>query len=531
MRRDKKNVAMMMAATMIASSMPMMAFAAESATDGEENIVKVEGGLISGTYNDEGDVAIYKGIPYAAAPVGDLRWKAPQDVEAWDGVKECTEWGASAIQTEQAPFLMWSTEFIIEDTGYSEDCLTLNVWTSTDSEVEKKPVVVYIHGGGFTSGGSSCEVYDGEYLASQDVVYVSINYRVGILGFLATTALSEESEEGVSGNYALMDQIAALQWVHDNIEQFGGDPENVTIMGQSAGAGSVNMLVNSPKAAGLFNKAISMSFNSVDAVMPTMEEKEAAGDELFKDMTLEEMRALSTDELMAMKWSSSFCKDGVYLTEDYAENLASGGANDVTLMSGFVTGDTMLFASIRTNSQGETDFAYYEEQAKNIFGDCAEECLDVYPADDETAAEVIGEIQVHSMKALQNDLAKAHDAGSDNPTYLYLFTHVMPGETDFGAFHTSDVPYFLNVFSDLRADYWTDEDYKMGEIMSSYLLNFVKTGDPNGEGLAQWNPSGGDFTIFNLDIECQELSMTEEQKAFFEHYYAGLEAKIDAAAQ
>ena len=310
----KRKLALFLTAMMAVSSIPTMAFAQETAADAADTTVEVEGGMISGEYNEDGSVAVYKGIPYAAAPVGDLRWQAPQEVEPWDGVRECTEWGASAIQPEQAPFMMWSTEFIIEDTGYSEDCLTLNVWTSTDSESEKKPVIVYIHGGGFTSGGSSCEVYDGEYIASQDVVYVSINYRVGILGFLATTALSEESEEGVSGNYALMDQIAALQWVHDNIEQFGGDPDNVTIMGQSAGASSVNMLVSSPKAAGLFNKAVSMSYNNIDTVLPTMEEKEAQGDELFQDMTLEEMRELSTEELLAMSWSSSPCIDGVYVT-------------------------------------------------------------------------------------------------------------------------------------------------------------------------------------------------------------------------
>lgn len=527
----KRKLALFLTAMMAVSSIPAMAFAQETAADAADTTVEVEGGMISGEYNEDGSVAVYKGIPYAAAPVGDLRWQAPQEVEPWDGVRECTEWGASAIQPEQAPFMMWSTEFIIEDTGYSEDCLTLNVWTSTDSESEKKPVIVYIHGGGFTSGGSSCEVYDGEYIASQDVVYVSINYRVGILGFLATTALSEESEEGVSGNYALMDQIAALQWVHDNIEQFGGDPDNVTIMGQSAGASSVNMLVSSPKAAGLFNKAVSMSYNNIDTVLPTMEEKEAQGDELFQDMTLEEMRELSTEELLAMSWSSSPCIDGVYVTEDFAQSLASGDANDVTLMSGFVTGDTMLFANLRTNSEGETDQAYYEAQVQEVFGEYADECLAAYPADDETAEEVIGQIQIDSMKALQNYLAKAHDVGSENPTYLYYFTHVMPGENDFGAFHTSDVPYFLNIFSDLRADYWTEEDYQMGEIMSSYLLNFAKTGDPNGEGLTEWTPSEGEFTIFNLDVECSELSMTEEQKQFFEDYYSSLEQTIEEAAK
>ena len=151
--------------------------------------------------------------------------------------------------------------------------------------------------------------------------------------------------------------------------------------------------------------------------------------------------------------------------------------------------------------------------------------------DDETAAEVIEQMQIDAMKALQNYVAQAHDLGADNPTYLYYFSHVMPGETDFGAFHTSDVPYFLNVFSDLRAEYWTEEDFALGQTMSSYLINFAKTGDPNGEGLIEWAPSEDDFTIFNLDTTCGELSLTEEQKQFFEDYYSSLEERIEAAAE
>ncbi len=174
----------------------------------KQKIIEITSGKIFGTYSEKDEsVMVYKGIPYAKPPVGNLRWKAPQDVEPWDGIRECVNWGYSAVQTKQEPFMCWSKEFIIEDTGYSEDCLTLNVWTQEDSE--NLPVIVYIHGGGFTTGGSSCDVYDGSYMASHGIVYVNINYRVGVMGFLAHPDLTKES--GFSGNYGVLDCIKALQ--------------------------------------------------------------------------------------------------------------------------------------------------------------------------------------------------------------------------------------------------------------------------------------------------------------------------------
>ena len=223
--------------------------------------ITVDGGEIRGYFSSNEAVSVFKGIPYAAPPVGNLRWKAPAPVVPWDGVKECTKWSASAIQAEQKPFAVWTKEFIIADTGYSEDCLYLNVWAPNDNK-SKHPVIVYIHGGNYKSGGSSCEIYDGTHFAERGVVLVSMNFRVGTLGCLAMTALSQESEHGVSGNYMLLDQVAALKWVKDNISNFGGDPDNVTIMGQSTGAGSVNVLTVMPLAKGLFKRAISMSYNN-----------------------------------------------------------------------------------------------------------------------------------------------------------------------------------------------------------------------------------------------------------------------------
>ena len=216
--------------------------------------VKTAAGDVSGIEGRNSDITVFKGIPFAAPPVGDLRWKAPQPVTPWAGVKVCDQYSPSAIQSPQAPFMMWSKEFIIDTSkgsdSYSEDCLYLNVWTNRKSTSDKRPVLVFIHGGGLTNGGASCEIYDGEALAAKGLVVVTINYRVNILGFLATSELAAESPDKVAGNYGLLDQIAALKWVRQNIAAFGGDPHNVTIQGQSAGSMSVHAPDHVPPGQG-----------------------------------------------------------------------------------------------------------------------------------------------------------------------------------------------------------------------------------------------------------------------------------------
>lgn len=487
-------------------------------------MTEISNGKILGTYSEEGSVAIYKGIPYAEPPVGDLRWKAPQAAKDWEGVLECTDWGQSAIQPAQSPFWVWTKEFIIEDTGYSEDCLTLNVWTKEDS-VKNKPVIVYIHGGGFTSGGSSCEVYDGGYMASEDVVFVNINYRVGILGFLAHPELSAEAgADGVSGNYGILDQIAALNWVKSNIAAFGGNPNNVTIMGQSAGAASVNALVASPKAAGLFKNAFSLSFDSVSSDWKTLAEKSAEGQKAFDNMSLKEMREMTTKEILELQakdpsvYGSAPCVDGKVLPETFRDSLESGKANDVTLISGMVEGDSALFAAWTAATKAD-----YEKHIKDTYGTFADKCLAAYPVTDETVDEAVQLLKRDAMMASQNYITVARGAGkAANSTYLYFFTHVMPDEDNGanGAFHTSDVPYFLNVFSKERADYWRQVDYNMGKTMSGYLLNVAKTGNPNGTGLPTWNPTQKGYSYLELKNQSAAVTMKTEQIAFWNEYLA-----------
>src|SRR5690348_7123272 len=244
------------------------------------SVVKTDAGVVSGTVKD--DVHIFKGIPFAAPPIGDLRWKAPQPVQHWTGVKVCDKFSASPMQASPAPFSMWTEEFLIPKEPIGEDCLYLNVWTGAKSAKEKRAVLVWIYGGGFQSGGSACPIYDGEAMAKKGIVFVSINYRVGVFGFFAHPELTKESGNNASGNYGIMDQVAALQWVQKNIAAFGGDPKNVTIAGQSAGSMSVNCLVASPLAKNLFQKAIGESGASFTNGNANLQKAEEDGTRIMK---------------------------------------------------------------------------------------------------------------------------------------------------------------------------------------------------------------------------------------------------------
>lgn len=490
--------------------------------------IKVDGGKITGTLSSDSEVAIYKGIPYAAPPIGNLRWKAPQPVVSWTGVKKCKEFGASDIQSPQAPFMMWSEEFIIDTSKkYSEDCLTLNVWSKTKSETNKRPVVVFIHGGGFTSGGSSCDVYDGEALAKKDVVFVSINYRVGIFGFLAHPKLSAESKDGVSGNYGILDQVEALKWVKKNISKFGGDPGNVTIVGQSAGSASVDILTMSPKAKGLFKNAVSMSFNLIQPKLNTMANMEKAASKVFKGKTLKDMRNMSTDELLnvAKEYSSAPCVDGKVIPDYQLNLLKEGTANEVNVMTGMVTGDTLLFTTLPVAPFTSTiKKAELISLIKTTFGKYAEQCLALYPVDTEEAMSQCNEINRDGNMALQAYLAKARALNSKKATYIYQFSHTMPGENSamYGAFHTADVPYFFNHFSSSRKSYWTQTDYDLGDKMSSYLVNFAKTGNPNGENLETWNAYDGNISFLDLGDKISTTTFSKEKEKLWQDYLKDL---------
>jgi para-nitrobenzyl esterase len=307
----------------------------------QNNIVKIENGAVEGAVT-EGGIRTFKGIPFAQPPVGNLRWKAPQPAQNWEGVKKCTAFSASPMQDSPRPFMFWSSEFLIPQEPISEDCLYLNVWTGAKKEKEKRPVLVYIYGGGFRSGGTACSIYDGAAMAKKGVVFVSINYRVGVFGFLVHPELSAEADYKASGNYALLDMIAALKWVQKNIAAFGGDPKNVTIAGQSAGAFGVNYLCASPLAKGLFQRAIAQSGGSFynNPLRPNVDMKgaEEQGVKYAKTLncnTLAELRSKSAEEIQKVQGGfSAPIIDGYVMPESIFNIYKKGKQNDVTLIVG-----------------------------------------------------------------------------------------------------------------------------------------------------------------------------------------------------
>ncbi len=451
--------------------------------------IKVSGGLISGTVNKDGDIHIFKGIPFAAPPVGNLRWQAPQPVNAWAGVRKCDAFSASPMQPVPAPFKCWSEEFIAPPEPLSEDCLYLNVWSGAKSATEKRPVFVWIYGGGFGSGSAACAIYDGEEMAKRGIIFVSINYRVGPFGFMAHPELSKE-QNNASGNYGLMDQVAALQWVKKNIAAFGGNPGQVTIAGQSAGSMSVNALLASPLAKGLFEGAILESGGLLAGLTPgKLQSAEAIGIELQKKAGASGIGELrnkpaveilkASQDLAGMRMGLTL--DGYALPVDFINHFKEGKHNNVPLMAGWVTGDAGLFGKPDITAEK------FIQQANEKYGTNAAAYLKVFTAGSDSEAQAsTSMLTVLNFAALPAYLLAAYNG---KPVFIYEDVYVptdKPGFPNYGAFHTSEVPYALHTLHTWNRP-WKQSDYDVQELMSSYWIRFIKTGNPNGSGLPQWN--------------------------------------------
>ncbi len=462
-----------------------------SITTAQLKTVVTREGKISGTVN--GVVASFKGVPFAAPPIGDLRWKAPRPPAPRKGTLDCKAFSASPMQSKPVPFMCWTEEFIAPPEPLSEDCLYLNVWTAAKKPGEKRPVFVWIYGGGFNSGSAACAIYDGEEYARRGVVFVNINYRVGVFGFLAHPALTQESGVNASGNYGIMDQIAALQWIKDNIAAFGGDPDNVTIAGQSAGSMSVNALVASPLAKGLFHKAIAQSGGLLGGrFVNSKASAEKTGldfQQKIKANGLDAMRALSADSLQRAAEQLGGMRFGLTLDErvlpgNIYEAFEKGQFNDVPVMTGWVTGDGALFGNVKVTKES------YAAEAKQLYpaAQQRQQYLQLFPG--ETDA------QATASKELINLLSFA-GLGSYNwarlaksPVYLYEFNRVPPAKEnfpDYGAFHTADVPYALHTLHKWNRN-WTQKDRSLELQMATAWIQFAKTGTPNKAAFTEWKP-------------------------------------------
>src|SRR5215467_3756994 len=444
--------------------------------------VKTDAGLVSGTAGNNPDVRVFKGIPFAAPPVGPLRWKAPQPPAKWDGVKETMAFGPRCMQGggsgraggPPAP-------------PTSEDCLYINVWTAASSSTAKLPVMVWSYGGAFTQGAGSVAGYDGEAMAKKGVIFITYNYRVGPFGFFAHPELTKESGHNASGNYGVMDLHAVLKWVHANISAFGGDPGRVTLVGESAGAALESVLVGSKEARGLYHRVIaeSASWSGVRMEkMQTLAEAEAAGkDNALKigANSLADLRAKPADEIMKMAPGRPIV-DGWYVTEDLSKAYAAGRQTDVDVLVGSNQNEAgFAFFGVPKGSAAE-----FTAQIKDRFADRADQFLKIYPAgsDAESNAsqitsfndEVAWNMRSWAMSEAKRGKGKA---------YLYYFTKVPPAngnQPSRGAIHTAEIPYALGN----AARNWTDSDKALSETMSSYWVNFATAGDPNGKGLPVW---------------------------------------------
>jgi para-nitrobenzyl esterase len=435
--------------------------------------VRVETGLLTGAPGTNAEVQVYKGVPFAAPPVGDLRWKGPKPAAKWDGVRTADKFGNACMQRGAGTPKG-------NDRPMSEDCLYLNVYTAAAKPDEKRPVMVWIHGGSLTSGAGS--IYNGEELAKKGVVVVTVNYRLGVFGYFAHPELTKESDHNGSGNYGLQDQVAALQWVQKNIAAFGGDPKRVTIFGESAGSWSVNMLVATPLAKGLFHRVIGES-GAEFANVRKLDDAEKAGVKFAQATgaeTLAALRAKSTEEVQKAGGFTGPNVDNWALPEDVYTIFAKGKQNDVPTLIGSNADEGTMFSR-------ETTVAAFRELLEKRYG---AEALKLYPAETDEQAMVaqantirdsVFGWEMRTWARMQNQTGKSK-------VFLYYFSRIPPGPTAarMRSFHSAEIAYvFHNVAMDTRRP-WEDTDRKLADVMSSYWVNFATTGDPNGSGLLKW---------------------------------------------
>jgi len=454
--------------------------------------VRVETGLLSGAPGRDAEVRVYKGVPFAAPPVGNLRWRAPQPAGKWDGIRKAEQFGSSCTQGGGAGRGGKGGD---KGVAGGEDCLYLNIWTAAKSPSDRRPVMVWIHPGGYNSGSGAAPGTDGEALAKKGVVLVTINYRLGVFGFFSYPDLTKESDRRGAGNFAFLDQIAALQWIQKNIAAFGGDPRRVIVFGDSAGSSSISNLMASPLAKGLFQRASGQSGAwlglSVTPMRKLADAEQAGlrtGDSLGAK-SLAELRALPADQLQRGGRGGGPVIDGYFLPDDPANIFTQGKQNDVPLIAGSNKDEGTFFLQAVTAEQ-------FMQRSRQKFGDMADAFLKLYPAGSDEEANVSEFAAFRDELAfVMHNWAAAQAKSGKSKAYLYYFTHEPPvagGRVASptvtiareGATHGGEAPYILGNLLGNRP--WADADHQVAETMSSYWINFAAAGDPNGKGLPKW---------------------------------------------
>lgn len=494
--------------------------------------VKTTGGVVEGSGPGASGVRAFKGIPYAAAPVGELRWRPPQASKSWEGVRRAEKFGPRCMQHPVFGDMNFRSD------GMSEDCLYLNVWTPAKSAKERLPVLVYFYGGGFIAGDGSEPRYDGESMARRGVVAVTLNYRLGLFGFLAHPELSKESPQHASGNYGLLDQAAALRWVRENVAAFGGDPGRITIAGESAGSASVSAQMASPLSKDLIAGAIGESGSVLSTMRAVpLAQAEADGTKFAAEVaasSLAALRALTTEQLMEATKKQPFGRfpiavDGYFFAEPPHETYAAGHQAHVPLLVGW-NSEEMTWRALLGGDEPTPE--NYEKAVRKLYGERAGEALKLYPAKTreeivEAATDLAGDRFIGYSTWKWFDL---HTKTGGRKVYRYLYAHPRPPMTAEmgdarpglaggvvrgqnsnaaampparGAVHSAEIEYALGNLASNKVYAWTKDDYRVSETLQGYFENFIKKSDPNGPGLPKWPAvnGGGNVQVMRLAVD------------------------------
>ena len=472
--------------------------------------VKIDSGTVAGTISGQPTVRAFKGIPFAAPPLAENRWKAPQPVAKWDGVRKADAFGAPCAagapaagrgggggRGAAAPGAAPQAPATPREPARAEDCLYLNVWTSATSPNDKRPVMVWIYGGGFTGGSGGLAWYDGENLASKGPVIVTLNYRLGSLGFFAHPELAKESGHNASGNYGMMDAIAALQWVKKNISAFGGDPNNVTIAGESAGAIMVGALLGSPQAKGLYHRAIAESGGWMGLTMGRMTSGQTAQANGAKTMealgvkTIAELRAKPMNELTGLS-AGGLIVDGYLIPEDVSLTFMSGKQHAVDVLTGSNKDEANFGVCPGVGGRGGGPALTadgFKTIAQRKFGEAADEYLKLYTVSSDAEAPSAAHMACADEINWNMRQWAVAQAKAGKKAYTYFFTRIPTlngAPSPQGATHTAEISYAWNNPKGQATQTWNDVDTKLADTMSSYWVNFITKGDPNGNGLPKW---------------------------------------------
>ena len=499
---------------------------------------KTENGMLEGT--SESGINVFRGVPFAAPPVGDFRWREPQPVKSWTGIRKADKFGPKAMQ------LAIFGDMNFRSNGTNEDCLYLNVWTPSKSGKDKLPVLVYFYGGGFMAGDGSEPRYDGEAMARRGIVSVTVNYRLGVFGFLSHPELTKESPHHASGNYGLLDQSAALQWVQKNIAAFGGDPKKVTIAGESAGSFSVSAQMASPLSKNIIAGAIGESGSLLANATATLQDAENAGSKWAKGInknSLAELRAMKAEDVMKSSASAGFgsfpvCVDGYFFPKSPLEIFDKGEQARVPLLVGW-NSQEMVYQMVLGADKPTAD--NYKKAVQKLYGNNADEAMKLYAVStDEEAEQTATELASDRFIGFSTwRWSDVHSKTGGKAVYRYLYARPRPamrpemgnatanlaggvtrdstGRTPRaplpkGAVHSAEIEYALGNLPTNRVYDWQPEDYMVSEIMQTYFANFIKTGNPNGLGVPEWPAVAANKPAPVMHIDIYTRAETENNR-------------------